>query len=597
MGVLKSKDGIYFVRKKVPAKLEEAVSTVLGASRPRVSWLKRSLRTKDPREANIKAKPVLMDFDRVLAKAASLLRDVPLRTQLSEREIERMAAYQFAFMLEEDEEVRRDGTGSEPSFQWITTQLRENGAVFRDQFATIGRPAFGLSDREMLKLQEGVDGPLAVAKHALARGNISFVEEELDELLDAFRINLDRKSEAYRKLGMEVLRSCVRALQSIEKRNQGEAIESPPTIEPDHNVAMGSTLSAALDGWKKAKQPAPNITFEFDLAVRRFIELHGDLRIVDIRRSHVREFREALQSIPVRRSGALKNAVLPELVERAKAHPDEKKIAAATVNKLLGGVQAIAMWGFHNGLMPDDVPWSDPFARMRLDEEEPQREPWEAAELQLLFSSPVYSAGARPSGGRGEAAYWLPLLGLFTGARQGELAPLVVADITQDGATGTTIVAITENAQRGTRLKTASSRRVVPVHPELVKLGFLDLVEDRRSASGKSAPLFPLLRPGPRGGYAEGWSKWFGRYIRGIGISNPARVFHSFRHTFKDALRAAGVSEDVHDALTGHSGGGVGRTYGAKEMARRFGLARLAEAVGKVEYRGLDLSHLYARNS
>jgi hypothetical protein len=65
-----------------------------------VSWLKRSLRTKDPREANIKAKPVLMEFDRVLAKAASFLRDVPLRTQLSEREIERMAAYQFAFMLE-----------------------------------------------------------------------------------------------------------------------------------------------------------------------------------------------------------------------------------------------------------------------------------------------------------------------------------------------------------------------------------------------------------------------------------------------------------------------------------------------------------------
>jgi integrase len=138
---------------------------------------------------------------------------------------------------------------------------------------------------------------------------------------------------------------------------------------------------------------------------------------------------------------------------------------------------------------------------------------------------------------------------------------------------------------------------VVPVHPELVKLGFLDLVEDRRNASGKSAPLVPLLRPGPRGGYAEGWSKWFGRYIRGIGIGNPARVFHSFRHTFKDALRSAGASEDLHDALTGHSGGGVGRAYGAKEMARWFGLTRLAEAVGKVDYRGLDLSHLYVRKS
>jgi hypothetical protein len=58
---------------------------------------------------------------------------------------------------------------------------------------------------------------------------------------------------------------------------------------------------------------------------------------VDIRRSHVRQFREALQAIPVRRSGALRGAALPELVERAKQHPEEK-IASSTVNKLLGGV-------------------------------------------------------------------------------------------------------------------------------------------------------------------------------------------------------------------------------------------------------------------
>jgi integrase len=230
---------------------------------------------------------------------------------------------------------------------------------------------------------------------------------------------------------------------------------------------------------------------------------------------------------------------------------------------------------------------------MRLDEEEPQREPWEVSELQLLFSSPIFTGGARPNGGRGEAAYWLPLLALYTGARQGELAPLIVGDVTKDDASGITIITIREDEERGKRLKTASSRRVVPVHPELVKLGFVDLVERRCADSGNSAPLFPLLRPGPRGGYAEGWSKWFGRYIRNIGISNSARVFHSFRHSFKDALRGAGVGEDLNDALTGHTGGGVGRTYGAKQMVHRFGITRLADAVAKVQYRGLDLSHLY----
>jgi hypothetical protein len=87
------------------------------------------------------------------------------------------------------------------------------------------------------------------------------------------------------------------------------------------------------------------------------------------------------------------------LVERAKTHSVEKKIAAATVNKLLGGVQAIAVWGFHNGLTPDDVPWSDPFARMRLDEEEPQREPWEVAELQLSLALLFIRLAYVPAGG------------------------------------------------------------------------------------------------------------------------------------------------------------------------------------------------------
>src|SRR5258706_433804 len=101
--------------------------------------------------------------------------------------------------------------------------------------------------------------------------------------------------------------------------------------------------------------------------------------------------------------------------------------------------------------------------------------------------------------------------------------------------------------------------------------------KQRRLQEGDRAAIFPLLTQGPKGGYGEGWSKWFGRYIRRIGLHNKARVFHSFRHGFKDALRAAGVSEDLNDALTGHSGGGVGRRDRAEGMGGRFGLPLRAE--------------------
>jgi integrase len=74
--------------------------------------------------------------------------------------------------------------------------------------------------------------------------------------------------------------------------------------------------------------------------------------------------------------------------------------------------------------------------------------------------------------------------------------------------------------------------------------------------------------------------------LRTKDLRDPNLVFHSFRHTFKDTCRAADLREEVHDALTGHTGGNsVGRSYG-----RGMPIERLAEAIKKVEYKGLDLS-------
>ena len=126
---------------------------------------------------------------------------------------------------------------------------------------------------------------------------------------------------------------------------------------------------------------------------------------------------------------------------------------------------------------------------------------------------------------------------------------------------------------------------------DLVTLGFLDYVEDVQETHGDDAWLFPLIAPDTGG--VKAWSKWFGRYIREAGITDRAKVYHSFRHNFKDALRAAGVGEEVHDALTGHSTRGeVSREYGTKDMTKRFGWRTLANAVAKLGHPGLDLSRL-----
>ena len=109
--------------------------------------------------------------------------------------------------------------------------------------------------------------------------------------------------------------------------------------------------------------------------------------------------------------------------------------------------------------------------------------------------------------------------------------------------------------------------------------------------------LFAPISP-QASGVLKAWTKWFGRYLRSVGITDRRKVFHSFRHSFKDALRAADVSEDLNDALLGQKNSSVGRTYGAKQksgakdIVRRFGMERLKSAVYAVEYEGLRLSQV-----
>jgi integrase len=183
-----------------------------------------------------------------------------------------------------------------------------------------------------------------------------------------------------------------------------------------------------------------------------------------------------------------------------------------------------------------------------------------------------------------DALFWLPLLGLFTGARLEEIGQSLVEDIREEN--GVWLLDI--NAQGGDKsLKTKGSRRKVPLHPELIRCGFLIYVDGLRAQKARS--LFPDLKPDCAGRITGYLSKQWARYCKGIGMADSRKTFHSFRHGFKDACRAAGIEEAVFDALMGHSGGSVSRRYG-----QGYPLVRLAEAMARVQYDDLHLSHLYA---
>lgn len=177
--------------------------------------------------------------------------------------------------------------------------------------------------------------------------------------------------------------------------------------------------------------------------------------------------------------------------------------------------------------------------------------------------------------------FWLPLIALHTGMRLGEVALLETADMRQ--VHGIWIFDVHERGDK--QLKTASSKRQVPVHKTLIKIG---LLEYHKAVLGEEhSKLFPEIKPASDGYESSAFSKRFSRFLKRIGVKTDNRiVFHSFRHTMKDMLREAGVGVDVQNAICGHEDGSVQANYGSGYTAKR-----LKQELHKIQV-PVDLAHL-----
>src|SRR5450759_4105224 len=113
MGVIKDRHGTYHAQQKVPLRLQAAVARVRGLDRDKQVNLKASLGTKDLKTANVRAKPVLAGFDRIIREATALAAQPqvpqPLRTSLNSAEVTRMVEALYGKLLAEDEANRFGG--------------------------------------------------------------------------------------------------------------------------------------------------------------------------------------------------------------------------------------------------------------------------------------------------------------------------------------------------------------------------------------------------------------------------------------------------------------------------------------------------------
>jgi integrase len=532
-----------------------------------------SLRTKDYQEAVRRVRVAAAEVDRKFEAHRRLMAEQakPPVKELSDAEIKRIGDVYYAARLEEDEDTRLHGF------------FDEDGPLPDTPI-----PSF----EEYVELHDDMD---SVTRHDFARGKVdTFYASEAEDVLswDNINIRLAPASPSWRKLARELQAASIKAAQAIQQRNTGNVVDTPRThgLEPQSQTPL---LSVAVEDWAEEKARTswvPKTKHEHLTWMGHFLAVNGDRPLDAYTKADARAFKAILLKLPANWNKYAELQGLP--LDKAATKADKtglKPMSDSNVNKLLGFVGSFWNWAAKHY---DEAPVS-PFRGLKIAERKrvrDERDPFTVDELHAIFSAPLYTGckslhhWQKPGGvvPRDSGLYWVPLISLYTGARLGEIIQLYIEDVREEHD-----VLFFDINDRGEdkRIKTAYSERSVPIHKHLLDMGFMDLVEKRRSQGQKR--VFPDLPMGEDGYYSSPFSKKFSRFLKVAGVKHKKNAFHSFRHNFEDACRDSDISTEVMDALQGHGPEGMSKRYG-----RGYYLRKLNEAMARLQFRDLDLNHL-----
>ncbi|WP_312260013.1 site-specific integrase [Limnohabitans sp.] len=259
-----------------------------------------------------------------------------------------------------------------------------------------------------------------------------------------------------------------------------------------------------------------------------------------------------------------------------KTHDMGRGLKATSINSRIGELNDLFKWAINNGhYTASDKSPVDGLRigkKSRLAAKHQSYEPFNNDELKTIFGTGYLQKFNKPD------FYWLPIVALFTGARREELASLKAANVkTVDDVACFQI-------EEG---KNADARRLVPIHPQLIALGFMDYAKQVQSLGAEY--LFPHLIDGPNG-RGKNTGRHFSNWLEYKGITDSRKVFHSFRHTVTTRLHATGANPAHVMQITGHKGE-MGQTVHFGTYTHDVGLQALTETLGKLTY-SLDLHSL-----
>ena len=437
---------------------------------------------------------------------------------------------------------------------------------------------------------------------------------------------LTGKAEIWRSLRTDSLKVALRRLPSVAARVEAEIeyvrlsggltvdaaligplpddqVERREAIQPAlvPNIETGSSLTPAeayqryindpTRSWSPSTREAYETCRKLSIAV-----IGGEVSIASIGRAHCRDLLDVLRFLPRDASKRFPRLSPREASDHARQRGDIKTISAANANSLMSNLSSFLNW-----CVAEELLGRNPARGLRLPDKVAKRDkrlPFSREQLRSIFNAPLYrgcqngergyakSGSERPRNAR----FWVPLIGLFTGARLGEICQLDTADIRL--IDGVACIVVSQRSLTGStdkRLKTGASDRLIPLHPMLIECGLLHLAEEKRRAG--ETKLFDDIEIGTTGSRSVAFSKWFTQFLRSCGAQQRLTCYHSFRHVFRDELRVARVEHDLAMLLGGWTSGSS-RSAVSENYGSGYRVEALNEAICKLRFDCVDVRHL-----
>lgn len=364
-----------------------------------------------------------------------------------------------------------------------------------------------------------------LAKHKIQIADLK--EQHFDEQVEQHREHLreQAKLQAVNKSLMTVLAGFQRSPAPIASATPTKL--SAPLFQ--------TVIDGFLSKYQREKKPA--MFKKHKPVLNMLLDVVGNKPITDLKQADINEFFELLGHLPPRWGDECRKRKLT-IKELASIEHEEtigpktfKETYIASVRPFL--TAAKKDWqdqGFPLGLTTVGIEYIGD-----REEGESKQRAFKPPELKRLFEGPEMKAFSNEPGQA--HFFWLPTLGLYTGARVNEICQLnPQTDIFQDEESGAWCMWITKETEGDPRIrksvKTGDSRKV-PLHRKLIELGFVEYVKGVKLSGAKL--LFPDWQPinARASGEAE---KWFRQFLRDTGLRDETPKacilgMHAFRHT------------------------------------------------------------------